>query len=101
VDMRQAEDPHPRSLSCGSRRKVRRVPLRGIASLPAWRNVGYGRQTMPQRALPPQAPAPPAGPERMRQAMADFVAAVHAAYLAQARLLGPAAPARLPPPPGP
>jgi hypothetical protein len=33
-----------------------------------------------------------AGPERMRQAMADFVAAVHAAYLAQARLLPPAAP---------
>ena len=37
-----------------------------------------------------------AGPERMRQAMADFVAAVHAAYLAQARLLAPAAQARLP-----
>jgi hypothetical protein len=51
---------------------------------------------MPQRDLPPQAPAPPAGPERMRQAMADFVAAVHEAYLAQARLLAPAAQARLP-----
>jgi hypothetical protein len=32
----------------------------------------------------------------MRQAMADFVAAVHEAYLAQARLLPPAAQARLP-----
>src|SRR5512132_627914 len=65
-------------------------------SCPAWRNVGYGRQTMAQRNLPPQAPAPMAGPERMRQAMADFVAAVHEAYLAQARLLPPAAQARLP-----
>ncbi|HEV2892151.1 MAG TPA: hypothetical protein VG411_00225 [Actinomycetota bacterium] len=36
------------------------------------------------------------GPERMRQAMADFVAAVHEAYLAQVRLLPPAAQARLP-----
>jgi hypothetical protein len=35
-------------------------------------------------------------PERMRQAMADFVAAVHEAYLAQARLLPPAEQARLP-----
>jgi hypothetical protein len=35
-------------------------------------------------------------PQRMRQAMADFVAAVHEAYLAQARLLPPAAQARLP-----
>ena len=32
----------------------------------------------------------------MRRAMADFVAAVHEAYLAQARLLPPAARARLP-----
>jgi len=32
----------------------------------------------------------------MRQAMADFVAAVHEAYLAQARLLPPAEQARLP-----
>jgi hypothetical protein len=47
--------------------------------------VGYGRQTM-------QKP----DPQRMRQAMADFVAAVHEAYLAQARLLPPAAQARLP-----
>ncbi|HSK36417.1 MAG TPA: hypothetical protein VLA80_06745, partial [Actinomycetota bacterium] len=58
--------------------------------------MGYGRQTMPQRDLPPQAPTRMAGPERMRQAMADFVAAVHQAYLAQARLLPPAAQARLP-----
>jgi hypothetical protein len=35
-------------------------------------------------------------PQLMRQAMADFVAAVHEAYLAQARLLPPAAQARLP-----
>ena len=35
-------------------------------------------------------------PRRMRQAMADFVAAVHEAYLAQARLLPPAEQARLP-----
>jgi hypothetical protein len=48
--------------------------------------VGYGRQTMPQRA----------DPQQMRQAMADFVAAVHEAYLAQARLLPPAEQARLP-----
>ncbi len=58
--------------------------------------MGYGRQTMPQRDLPPQAPTQLAGPERMRQAMADFVAAVHEAYLAQVRLLPPAAQARLP-----
>src|SRR5262245_39870495 len=45
--------------------------------------------------LPP--PVPSAGrPEQMRQAMADFVAAVHEAYLAQARLLPPAERARLP-----
>ncbi|HWD42270.1 MAG TPA: hypothetical protein VHM23_00860 [Actinomycetota bacterium] len=41
---------------------------------------------MPQRA----------DPQSMRQAMADFVAAVHQAYLAQARLLPPAEQARLP-----
>ncbi|HET9290404.1 MAG TPA: hypothetical protein VFQ49_04920 [Actinomycetes bacterium] len=35
-------------------------------------------------------------PRQMRQAMADFVAAVHDAYLAQARLLPPAEQARLP-----
>jgi hypothetical protein len=35
-------------------------------------------------------------PEQMRRAMADFVAAVHEAYLAQARLLPPAERARLP-----
>jgi hypothetical protein len=39
---------------------------------------------------------PPADPRQMRQAMADFVAAVHQAYLAQARLLPPAEQARLP-----
>ncbi|HEV8650346.1 MAG TPA: hypothetical protein VG276_13285 [Actinomycetes bacterium] len=38
----------------------------------------------------------PGSPEQMRQAMADFVAAVHEAYLAQARLLPPAERARLP-----
>jgi hypothetical protein len=47
-----------------------------------------------------QANPPPAAatgrPERMRAAMADFVAAVHEAYLAQARLLPPAERARLP-----
>lgn len=47
--------------------------------------MGYGRQTMQK-----------ADPQQMRQAMADFVAAVHEAYLAQARLLPPAAQARLP-----
>ena len=47
--------------------------------------MGYGRGTM-QRT----------DPSRMRQAMADFVAAVHEAYLAQARLLPPAEQARLP-----
>src|SRR4029453_9240332 len=62
-------------------------PLRGIASLPAERNVGYGRGTM--RPDPPD-------PPRMRQAMADFVAPVHEAYLAQARLLPPAEQARAP-----
>jgi hypothetical protein len=42
-------------------------------------------------------PAPATGrPEQMRQAMADFVTAVHEAYLAQARLLPPAEQARLP-----
>ncbi len=42
-------------------------------------------------------PASTAGrPEQMRRAMADFVAAVHEAYLAQARLLPPAERARLP-----
>jgi hypothetical protein len=35
-------------------------------------------------------------PEQMRRAMAEFVAAVHRAYLAQARLLPPAEQARLP-----
>jgi hypothetical protein len=35
-------------------------------------------------------------PEQLRGAMADFVAAVHEAYLAQARLLPPAERARLP-----
>jgi hypothetical protein len=35
-------------------------------------------------------------PRQMREAMADFVAAVHEAYLAQARLLPPAEQARLP-----
>jgi hypothetical protein len=40
--------------------------------------------------------SPADGPERMRQAMAEFVAAVHDAYLAQARLLAPAERARLP-----
>ena len=35
-------------------------------------------------------------PEQMRQAMAEFVAAVHEAYLAQARLLPPAEQGRLP-----
>src|SRR4029453_5495466 len=62
-------------------------PLRGIASLPAERNVGYGRGTM--RPDPPD-------PPRMRQAMADFVAAVHEPYLPQPRLLPPAGRARLP-----
>ncbi len=38
----------------------------------------------------------PSGPEQMRRAMADFVAAVHEAYLAQSRLLPPADQARLP-----
>ena len=47
-------------------------------------------QTMPSTGHRPS-PA-----QRMRQAMADFVAAVHEAYLAQARLLPPAAQARLP-----
>jgi hypothetical protein len=42
-------------------------------------------------------PAPATGrPEQMRRAMADFVTAVHEAYLAQARLLPPAEQARLP-----
>lgn len=39
---------------------------------------------------------PTARPEDMRAAMADFVAAAHEAYLAQARLLPPADRARLP-----
>jgi hypothetical protein len=46
---------------------------------------------------PTASPAAAAGrPERMRDAMAEFVAAVHHAYLAQARLLPPAEQARLP-----
>jgi hypothetical protein len=45
---------------------------------------------------PPSQPAAPAGPEQMRRAMAEFVAAVHGAYLAQARLLPPAEQARMP-----
>ena len=55
--------------------------------------MGYGRGTM-RRTDPP--PPPPAAPEQMRRAMADFVAAVHQAYLAQARLLPPAEQARMP-----
>jgi hypothetical protein len=50
---------------------------------------------MSQTSPPP--PAPAAGrPEQVRQAMADFVTAVHGAYLVQARLLPPAEQARLP-----
>jgi hypothetical protein len=45
---------------------------------------------------PSSAPRSAGRPERMRRAMADFVAAVHEAYLAQARLLPPAERARLP-----
>jgi hypothetical protein len=45
---------------------------------------------------PTASPAAAAEPERMRDAMAEFVAAVHQAYLAQARLLPPAEQARLP-----
>jgi len=50
---------------------------------------------MSQTSPPPPTPAT-GRPEQMRQAMADFVAAVHEAYLAQARLLPPAEQARLP-----
>ena len=46
--------------------------------------MGYGPETMGT------------APEQMRQAMAEFVAAVHEAYLAQARLLPPAEQGRLP-----
>jgi len=52
--------------------------------------MGYGRGTM-SRTNPP-----PAAPEQMRRAMAEFVAAVHGAYMAQARLLPPAEQARMP-----
>ena len=45
---------------------------------------------------PPPPVAATGRPEQMRQAMADFVAGVHEAYLAQARLLPPAEQARLP-----
>ena len=44
----------------------------------------------------PGGAAPPASPERMRRAVADYVAACHAAYLRQAELLPPAVRGRLP-----
>ena len=42
------------------------------------------------------AEAGPRGPERMRQAVADYVAAMHDAYVRQARALAPADQARMP-----
>jgi hypothetical protein len=48
------------------------------------------------RNSPPNTQGSAPAPERMRQAVADYVAALHAAYLSQAGLLAPAAQGRLP-----
>jgi hypothetical protein len=58
--------------------------------------VGHGRQTMAHAQLPPQAPAPWPGRSGCARRWPTSWPAVHEAYLAQARLLAPAAQARLP-----
>jgi hypothetical protein len=76
-----------------------RVPGHPLGNAPRPTGAPLRGSPDPSGRTPPAPPPggpPPGAPERMRQAMADFVAAVHEAYLAQARLLAPAEQARLP-----